>query len=73
MKRSKNHYIFILLIIMLNYSCKTEPVRNVNPNATRQAKELLNFLYEIQGKYTLSGQHNFIADGSKYTDSIKII
>ena len=42
-----------------------------NPNATPEAKKLLDFLYDIQGKYVLSGQHNFIATGSKYTELIK--
>lgn len=42
----------------------------VNPNASVEAKKLLKFLYEIKGQYTLSGQHNFIATGSKYTDII---
>ena len=43
----------------------------VNPNGTPEARKLLEFLYDIQGQYTLSGQHNFIATGSKYTELIK--
>ena len=42
----------------------------VNPRATREARELLAFLYEIQGKYTLSGQHNFIASGSRFSERV---
>jgi mannan endo-1,4-beta-mannosidase len=42
--------------------------RTVNPNASQAARQLLDFLYEIQGRYTLAGQHNFIAVGSRYTD-----
>ena len=45
----------------------------VNPHATQAAKHLLDFLYTIQGKYTLSGQHNFIGTGSKYTELVKEI
>lgn len=45
------------------YTC--EPV---NPNATPEARELLKNLCAISGKYTLSGQHNFPADGSKHSD-----
>jgi mannan endo-1,4-beta-mannosidase len=55
----------------LLFSCAKEKVRAVNPNATPEAVKLLHFLYEIQGKYTLSGQHNFIAVGSKYTDLVR--
>ena len=31
----------------------------VNPNATPEAKALLDLYYRISGKYTLSGQHNY--------------
>ncbi len=42
-----------------------------NPKATSEARRLLEFLYAVQGRYLLSGQHNFIASGSKYTDIVK--
>ncbi len=42
----------------------------VNPHSTREARRLLAFLYEIQGKHTLSGQHNFIATGSRFTNAV---
>ena len=63
----------LMTAMLFHASCTSEPFRNVNPNATREARNLLNFLYEIQGQYTLSGQHNFIATGSKYTDTIQVI
>ena len=31
----------------------------VNPNATPEARALLDLIYRISGKYTLTGQHNF--------------
>lgn len=31
----------------------------VNPNATPEAKALLDLYYRISGKYTLTGQHNY--------------
>jgi mannan endo-1,4-beta-mannosidase len=34
-------------------------VRPVNPNATPEAKALLDLYYRISGKYTLTGQHNY--------------
>jgi mannan endo-1,4-beta-mannosidase len=43
----------------------------VNPKATKEARQLLAFLYDIQGKYTLSGQHNFIATGSRFTNLVQ--
>lgn len=42
----------------------------VNCRATHEAKCLLNFLNQIMGRHILSGQHNFISTGSKYTDII---
>jgi mannan endo-1,4-beta-mannosidase len=42
----------------------------VNPKATKEARQLLAFLYDVQGKYTLSGQHNFIATGSRFTNLV---
>src|ERR1039457_4424541 len=35
----------------------------VNPDATKEARNLLQFLVDIQGRYTLTGQHNFDASG----------
>jgi hypothetical protein len=43
----------------------------VNPRATPEARRLLAFLREIQGKHTLAGQHNFITSGSRFTERIR--
>jgi mannan endo-1,4-beta-mannosidase len=40
----------------------------INPNATPEAQALLEFLYEISGQHTLSGQHNTPAQLSEYSD-----
>ncbi len=45
----------------------------VDPNATPQARKLLEFLVAIQGRYILTGQHNFDASGSKYTSIVQAI
>ena len=61
--------LYLALIIgLLTVSCAPKETITVNPNATQEAQQLLQFLYDIQGQYTLTGQHNFIATGSKYTD-----
>ena len=44
---------------------------NVNPNATKEAQHLLKFLYDIQGKYILAGQHNYISTQSRQTERAK--
>lgn len=48
-------------------------VEPVNANATPEAKALLNFLYQTQGKYVITGQHNYLGKMSVYTDSIYLI
>jgi mannan endo-1,4-beta-mannosidase len=67
----RNIFYLVLLIVVFLFSCTKENFKTVNPNATLEARKLLQFLYEIQGNYILSGQHNFIASGSKYTEIIK--
>lgn len=44
-----------------------------NPKASQEARKLLHFLYSIEGKYTLSGMHDFAGKGSVYYDSIYAI
>jgi mannan endo-1,4-beta-mannosidase len=66
--------LFILstvLLICFN-SCTNNVTQPdpVNPHASPEARALLKFLYNIQGKYTLSRQHNYISTGSKYTDEV---
>ena len=48
-------------------------IKLVNPNVSEKAIKLFNFIQDIQGKYTLSGQHNFISFGSKYMDEVESI
>lgn len=42
----------------------------VNPNASPGARALLRYLDSISGHYTLTGQHNFVNAGSRWTDRI---
>jgi mannan endo-1,4-beta-mannosidase len=43
----------------------------VNPRATREARALLAFLHSVEGRFTLSGQHNFIGSGSRFTEKVR--
>lgn len=65
---------FLFLFLFLFFTNCNPGIKNercpVNPNATKEARELLHFLYAISGKYTLTGQHNFMGRLSIYTDSI---
>ena len=42
----------------------------VNPNASPEARKLLNYLYSINGKSTLTGVHNYLGKMSVATDSV---
>ncbi len=48
-----------VLIVLLNNSLSANTTDPVNPNATPEAKALLDLFYRISGKYTLTGQHNY--------------
>ena len=61
---------FLLVISALALSCAPKGPQPVNPSATPEARELLSFLYSISGTYTLSGEHNFASDLSRYDDEV---
>jgi hypothetical protein len=42
----------------------------INQNTTKEAGELLRFLYKIKSKHILSGQHNYISSGAKYMEKV---
>ncbi len=46
-------------------------IEPVNPDASAKTKYLYYFFQDIQGKYVLSGQHNFCGKGSDYSDQLK--
>ena len=48
----------------------SEPVNSdpVNPHATPEARALLAYLNSISGQATVTGQHNYPNDGSRFTD-----
>ena len=50
--------LFISYVLFASGQQKNQYPKPVNPNASIQAKALLNFLYEIHGTYILSGLHN---------------
>ena len=56
-----------------NKSNQADNHKPVNPNATKEAKELLRFIYNIQGKQVLTGQHNYLGKMSVFTDSIYLL
>jgi len=70
MKNSLLVLFLVFCIFLISCSSgKTRP-EPVNSKATQEAKALLKFLYDVQGKYILSGQHNYINTGSKYMEEV---
>ena len=63
----KNLLLYFCLFASL--SSFSQPYTPVNPNATPEAKNLLNYLYSISGKSILSGEHG----GDRLLDSTKAI
>jgi mannan endo-1,4-beta-mannosidase len=60
-------------LLLTGYAGFSQPFQPVNPNASPEAKTVLRYLYEINGKYILSGQHNYNQDLNRFSDSAKAI
>ena len=63
--------ISIGLVIFSAFAITVSAQKNhkpINENASRNARLLLNFLYEIKEKYILSGHHNYAHNLNQYSD-----
>jgi mannan endo-1,4-beta-mannosidase len=60
------------LLMVLCFSASSKEFKPVNSKASPEAKALLSYLYSLQGKYTLSAQHNYplVKEYIRSTDSI---
>ena len=58
-----------LLSLMITVSAFTQSFQPVNKNASPEAKKLLNYLYSINGKQILSGEHGDL----RWLDTVKNI
>lgn len=66
----KLHLLLTSVIALFICSCGKNP-QPVNPDATPEAIELLEYLYSISGKEILSGQHNYAHELTRSNDSIR--
>ncbi|NQU88772.1 MAG: glycosyl hydrolase family 26 [Mariniphaga sp.] len=62
--------VLAIFIFGCNQSTK-DYIQPINPDATQKTKNLYYFIQDIQGTYSLSGQHNFVGKGSDYTDQLE--
>lgn len=65
-------YISIIILLFFSANCFPQ-FQPVNPEASPEAKKLLAYLYGLQGKHTLAGQHNYNHSLNQYMDTVKSI
>jgi mannan endo-1,4-beta-mannosidase len=66
-------YSLLILIFFTSFQTIAQRYSPVNPNASDGVKRTLKFLYDIKGKYILSGQQNYNSDLNTFSDSVKAI
>lgn len=57
------------LLLLSSYWLAAQPIKPVNKHITPEARKLLNYLYSINGKYTLAGQHNYNHEPNRWSDT----
>ena len=60
------------LIILLPLKIHAQRIEPVNQNASKEVRNLLDFLYQINGNYVLSGQHNYPNELNRSSDTINV-
>jgi mannan endo-1,4-beta-mannosidase len=68
----KTYFLFFLMLCV-RFQIMGQTHDPVNPDASAGAKKVLNLLYDIKGKYILSGQQNYNSDLNTFSDSAKAI
>jgi mannan endo-1,4-beta-mannosidase len=59
-----------ICFILFSFTCASaQTLAPVNKAATPEAKALLRYLYSINGKYMLAGQHNYNESPNRFSDS----
>ena len=71
--RLPKYYAFGWIMMMLAGQTFGQSQQPVTKNATPEAVELLQFIYSISGKKTLSGQHDYPMSGSYFTSFVREI
>ncbi len=65
--------ILFILPLFIGFQTIAQRFNPVNENASAGTKKVLNFLYDIKGKYILSGQQNYNSNLNTFSDSAKAI
>ncbi|HVW96203.1 MAG TPA: glycosyl hydrolase [Mucilaginibacter sp.] len=64
---------FIILILGAFFNATAQKTAPVNKNATDDTKKILKLLYDIKGRYIMSGQQNYNSDLNLFSDSARSI
>ncbi len=65
--------LILLLFLFVTANSFAQSFQPVNKNASPEARKLLSYLYSINGKYILSGEHNFNESMNRFNDSVHAI
>lgn len=63
---------FLILLVLLPFVSQAQEFKPVNKNTSKEARQLLDFLYSIRGEHILSGQHNYPQELNRSSDTIKV-
>lgn len=66
-------YFLFILPLFISLHTIAQRFNPVNKNASDGVKKELNFIYDIKGKYILSGQQNYNSDLNTFSDSAQAI
>jgi mannan endo-1,4-beta-mannosidase len=64
------YFFLFILTLFISFKTMAQGAKPVNANATSGVKKQLNFIYDIKGKYILSGQQNYNSDLNVFSDSV---
>ncbi|MGI4805637.1 MAG: glycosyl hydrolase [Janthinobacterium lividum] len=65
--------VFSVLLFFAVFNADAQRFTPVNQNASAEAKKLLSYLYNINGKSIISGEHNYNQSMNQFSDSVKAI
>ncbi|MGI4729050.1 MAG: glycosyl hydrolase [Janthinobacterium lividum] len=65
--------VFSVLLFFAVFNADAQRFTPVNQNASAEAKKLLSYLYDINGKSIISGEHNYNQSMNQFSDSVKAI
>ena len=66
-------YFLTVVLFCFGVKAMAQRFEPVNPNTSVEARKVLNYLYDINGKSIISGEHNYNQNMNQFSDSVKAI